>query len=42
MKYELTDVLSFSSRRRMSVIVKDIQDRNQIIMYTKGADSAIF
>lgn len=41
LKFEVLDVLTFdSTRRRMSIIVRH-PHTNQIIMYTKGADSAI-
>lgn len=41
MKFEVLDVLPFDyTRRRMSIIVRQ-PDTNEIIMYTKGADSAI-
>lgn len=39
-RYELMDVIPFSNRKRMSVIIRD--KRNKIALYTKGADSAIF
>lgn len=35
-------MIPFSSRRRMSVIVKSICDNDEILLFTKGADSAIF
>lgn len=39
-KFKLLHVLEFNStRKRMSVIVKS--ENNQIILYTKGADSII-
>ncbi|XP_056106258.1 phospholipid-transporting ATPase VB [Rhinichthys klamathensis goyatoka] len=41
LKFEVLDVLTFdSTRRRMSIIVRH-PHTNEIIMYTKGADSAI-
>jgi phospholipid-translocating ATPase len=41
-KYQLLNVLDFdSNRRRMSVIVKDLQTE-QIILLCKGAESSIF
>ncbi|CAO2826079.1 unnamed protein product [Amaranthus hypochondriacus] len=41
-RYELLDVLEFTSdRKRMSVIVKDYQN-GKIILLSKGADEAIF
>lgn len=41
MKFEVMDVLTFdSTRRRMSIIVRH-PNTDEIIMYTKGADSAI-
>ncbi|KRX04582.1 P-type ATPase, cytoplasmic domain N [Pseudocohnilembus persalinus] len=41
LKYKLLQLLEFSfERKRMSVIVQDLQT-NQIIVYTKGADSKI-
>lgn len=41
LKFEVLDVLTFdSTRRRMSIIVRH-PHTDQIIMYTKGADSAI-
>ncbi len=40
-KYKLLEVLEFNSdRKRMSVILKDNQDR--ILLYSKGADSILF
>lgn len=40
-KYKLMNVLDFNStRKRMSVIVEDLQS-NEIILLTKGADSVI-
>ncbi|XP_052006084.1 phospholipid-transporting ATPase VB [Xyrauchen texanus] len=42
MQFDVLDVLTFdSTRRRMSIIVRHPYT-NEIIMYTKGADSAIF
>ena len=35
------NMIPFSSRKRMSVIVKDLES-NKILLFTKGADSAIF
>jgi len=35
-------MIPFSSRRRMSVMVRTICDKNEILLFTKGADSAIF
>lgn len=41
LKFEVLDVLTFdSTRRRMSIIVRH-PHTNEIIMYTKGADSAV-
>lgn len=41
MKFKVLDVLTFdSTRKRMSIIVRH-PDSNEIVMYTKGADSAI-
>lgn len=40
--YELLEVIAFSSRRRMSVLVRSICEKNDILLFTKGADSAIF
>lgn len=41
LKFEVLDVLSFdSTRRRMSIIVRHPLT-NEIVMYTKGADSGI-
>ncbi|TRY98765.1 hypothetical protein DNTS_025502, partial [Danionella cerebrum] len=41
LKFEVLDVLTFdSTRRRMSIIVRH-PHTNEIILYTKGADSAI-
>jgi phospholipid-translocating ATPase len=41
-KYQLLNVLDFdSNRRRMSVIVKDLQTE-QLILFCKGAESSIF
>ena len=34
-------MLPFTSRKRMSVVVKNL-DNEKIYIYTKGADSAIF
>jgi len=40
-KYEKFALLEFNSyRKRMSVIIKDPQT-NQIVIYTKGADSIV-
>lgn len=39
--YELVDVLSFNSRKRMSVAVKNVNNPDQVIIYTKGADSQV-
>lgn len=39
--FEFLHMLPFTSRKRMSVIVRDL-DKGQIILHTKGADSAIF
>lgn len=40
-KYALLHVLEFNStRKRMSVIVRDLQ-KNQIVLYTKGADNIL-
>jgi magnesium-transporting ATPase (P-type) len=38
----LLEIIPFSSRRRMSVIVKAICENDEILIFTKGADSAIF
>ncbi len=35
-------MIPFSPRKRMTVIVKDVCRNNEIIVFTKGADSAIF
>lgn len=41
-KYELIEILDFdSSRKRMSVIIKH-SDSNSYILYSKGADTAMF
>ena len=41
LRYELLNVLEFTStRKRMSVIIKDLQN-GEIWLYTKGADSVI-
>lgn len=39
--YELIDIIAFSPRKRMSVIVKNLETM-KVECYTKGADSAIF
>uniref|UniRef100_A0A8R7V2U1 Phospholipid-transporting ATPase n=1 Tax=Triticum urartu TaxID=4572 RepID=A0A8R7V2U1_TRIUA len=42
-KYELLNVLEFSSsRRRMSVIVKEPEPEGRILLFSKGADSVMF
>lgn len=42
-KYELLNVLEFSSsRRRMSVIVKEQEQEGRILLFSKGADSVMF
>ncbi|KAM3189360.1 hypothetical protein ACQJBY_067968 [Aegilops geniculata] len=42
-KYELLNVLEFSSsRRRMSVIVKELEPEGRILLFSKGADSVMF
>lgn len=40
--YELVDMIAFSNRKRMTVVVKDLSKPDEVIIYTKGADSAIF
>jgi len=41
LKFKLLNLVEFdSTRKRMSVILRDLQT-NQIIVYTKGADSVI-
>lgn len=42
MLFELIDILPFSNRKRMSVIVKNIGYQKEILVLTKGADSCIF
>lgn len=39
---ELVDMLPFTSRKRMSVLVRDTARPNEIILYCKGADSCVF
>jgi magnesium-transporting ATPase (P-type) len=39
--YELLEIISFTARKRMSVIVRNLENR-QVIIYTKGADTSIF
>jgi magnesium-transporting ATPase (P-type) len=41
-RMELLEVVGFSSRKRMSVVVRDPANKNRVTLYTKGADSAIF
>jgi phospholipid-translocating ATPase len=40
--YELVEVLAFTPRKRMSVLVKDTARPNEVLLFSKGADSAIF
>lgn len=41
-KYRVLQILEFdSNRKRMSIIVKDLQ-RDKIVIYCKGADSSVF
>lgn len=35
------DIIPFSIRKRMSVIIKDSSKKDQIKIFTKGADSCI-
>lgn len=39
--YEFLHMLPFTSRKRMSVLVRDLE-KKKIYLHTKGADSAIF
>jgi phospholipid-translocating ATPase len=42
LKYELLHVLEFSSsRKRMSVVLRDLQ-KEEIVLYCKGADNVIY
>lgn len=41
-RLEVLEVVPFSSRKRMSIIVRDHVNKNRVTLYTKGADSAIF
>ncbi len=42
LKFELLNSFEFNSdRKRMSVIVKDLQRENKIFLFSKGADSVI-
>lgn len=42
MVFELIDILPFSTRKRMSIIVKNLKYENEILVLTKGADSCMF
>jgi phospholipid-translocating ATPase len=42
-EYELLNVLEFSSaRKRMSVILRKLDDDRKIFLLTKGADNVVF
>lgn len=40
--YELLEILPFSSRKRMSVFVRDPSRPDEVRIFTKGADTSIF
>ena len=40
--YELVDILPFNARKRMSVAVKDPSRPQEVLLFTKGADSQVF
>lgn len=35
-------MIAFSPRKRMSVVVRQKDNKNRVIVYTKGADSTIY
>jgi magnesium-transporting ATPase (P-type) len=42
LRYKLLQTLEFNStRKRMSVIVQSLDEANEIILFTKGADTVI-
>ena len=40
--YELVEMIPFSPRKRMSVLVIDPARDHEVIVFTKGADSCVF
>ena len=40
--YELVDILPFNARKRMSIAVKDPSRPQEVLLFTKGADSQVF
>lgn len=38
----MIDILKFDSRKRMSVVVQHLDNADEVIVYTKGADTQIY